>query len=282
VLLKQYEEKISVIIPTWNRAHLLVDAIESVLNQTISVFEVLVCDDGSTDNSKDVVESIADSRVKWISGARAGLPAVPRNRGIRMAQGDWIAFLDSDDIWLPGKLEAQFECLKDIGGLAISTNAIVFQVKKNLKTIFFNDDKPIKNITFSNLLLANKVITSSVLVHRSLLDRVGLFSESDLVRGIEDYDLWLRVSTFTNILYISQPLVQYRDQVEFSARAHGGSPLGQKIRGFLKYGYWIIKEYPLLFWQIVIFVQITLMNGFLQIYSKMREQAGLFYRGLSK
>jgi glycosyltransferase involved in cell wall biosynthesis len=282
VILGELDPKISVVIPTWNRADFLPDAINSVLNQTIPIYEVLICDDGSTDNSKNIAESFANARVKWLPGNHVGLPAVPRNRGIRAAKGDWIAFLDSDDIWLPGKLKMQFEYLKKTNMLAISSNALVFDVQKNSKKIFFSKSKPIKNINFSNLLSVNTVITSTVILHRSLLDRVGLFSESNMVRGIEDYDLWLRVATFSGFLYLPEPLAQYRDDVTFSARTHGGSQFSQKLRGFVNYSNWIIKTYPSLFFQIIIFLKINFMDVVSRIYYKFREVSGLLVRKMKK
>src|SRR5690606_38869541 len=100
--------KISVIIPTWNRAETLGKAISSALNQTLSPYEVIVCGvDGSPDQK--VVNSIKDPRVRWIEGGKDGLASIPRNRGIKASKGEWLAFLDSDDEWLPEKLEKQFK-----------------------------------------------------------------------------------------------------------------------------------------------------------------------------
>ncbi len=280
--LGELDPKISVVIPTWNRADFLPDAINSVLNQTIPVYEVLICDDGSTDNSKNIVESFANARVKWLPGNHVGLPAVPRNRGVRAAKGDWIAFLDSDDIWLPDKLKMQFEYLKNTNMLATSSNALVFDVQKNSKKLFFSNSKTIKNYNFSNLLSVNTIITSTVVLHRSLLDRVGLFSESNMVRGIEDYDLWLRVSTFSSFLYLPEPLAEYRDDVAFSVRAHGGSQFSQKLRGFISYSNWIIKKYPNLFLQIIVFLKINIVDIVYRIYYKFREVTGLLVRKVKK
>ncbi|MFY9338906.1 MAG: glycosyltransferase family A protein [Methanosarcina flavescens] len=96
--------EISVIIPTWNRAETLGKAISSALNQTLSPYEVLVCGvDGSPDQK--VVNSINDPRVRWIEGGKDGLASIPRNIGIKASKGEWLAFLDSDDEWLPEKLE---------------------------------------------------------------------------------------------------------------------------------------------------------------------------------
>ena len=99
---------VSVIIPVWNAERTLKATIDSVLNQTIDVTEVLVCDDGSTDSSEEIVKNYSDSRVKWLTGRRGGRPAIPRNIGINNAKCDWLAFIDSDDVWLPNKLEKQF------------------------------------------------------------------------------------------------------------------------------------------------------------------------------
>ena len=90
---------VSVIIPTWNRAHTLPRAIESVLSQSLPILEVLICDDGSTDGTAEAVMAMArqDPRIRWLPGERGGRPAIPRNRGIRESRGEWLAFLDSDD-----------------------------------------------------------------------------------------------------------------------------------------------------------------------------------------
>lgn len=100
--------KISVIIPTWNRAETLGKAISSALNQTFPPFEIVVCGvDGSPD--QEIFNLINDPRMRWIEGGRDGLASIPRNRGIKASRGEWLAFLDSDDEWLPDKLEKQLE-----------------------------------------------------------------------------------------------------------------------------------------------------------------------------
>jgi len=119
-------DSVSVVIPTWNRADRLVEAIRSALEQSAPVLEVLICDDGSTDDSAERVATLAavDPRVRWLPGARGGRPAIPRNRGIAASRGEWLAFLDSDDTWLPGKLEAQLAAARGQGCAAVSSNAL--------------------------------------------------------------------------------------------------------------------------------------------------------------
>jgi glycosyltransferase involved in cell wall biosynthesis len=99
--------KISVIIPTWNRELLIKEAIESVLNQTTPVHEIILCDDGSSDQTIEYVKNTFGKKVKILSLNHSGRPSIPRNRGIHAATGEYIAFLDSDDLWMPNKLELQ-------------------------------------------------------------------------------------------------------------------------------------------------------------------------------
>src|ERR1700733_3783442 len=117
------DSSVSVVIPTWNRAASIERAVRSALNQTHSVLEILVCDDGSTDDTKAILSSIGNEKIKFIEGTHAGRPAIPRNRGIALAKGNWIAFLDSDDAWLPEKIERQIAALTKSNCSASSTNA---------------------------------------------------------------------------------------------------------------------------------------------------------------
>src|SRR5690349_9096181 len=117
---------ISAVIPTWNRGKTIRAAVESVLAQSYPVTEILICDDGSTDDTAQVVSSIEDPRIRWLPGERSGGPAQPRNRGIENARGEWVAFLDSDDEWLPQKLERQIERIQASRCKASSCNAVRF------------------------------------------------------------------------------------------------------------------------------------------------------------
>ena len=103
---------VSIIIPTYNRAEYLKRALKSVFSQTFKDFEVLVMDDGSTDNTLEIVESFKEERIKYEWAENFGGPAAPRNRGLRFARGEYIAFLDSDDEWITDKIEKQFILLK--------------------------------------------------------------------------------------------------------------------------------------------------------------------------
>ena len=207
---------VSVIIPTWNRAKTIERAIRSTLNQTVSPLEVLVCDDGSSDNTEAIVKGIGDSRVKWIEGPRGGRPAIPRNRGIKVSQGEWFAFLDSDDEWRPEKLEKQLTFADKLGCKAVCSNASSYVPEDGIKGNLLTWHKD--RITFKDLLQDNQVICSSALIHRSLLKAVIGFPEEPEAKAIEDYTLWLRVATQTDFAFIQEPLVIYTDDPATSVR----------------------------------------------------------------
>jgi teichuronic acid biosynthesis glycosyltransferase TuaG len=200
---------VSVIIPTCNRASQLGDAIVSALSQTVPPLEVLVCDDGSTDGSDAVVRSFNDPRVKWLPGCHAGRPAVPRNRGLAQSEGEWIAFLDSDDRWVPDKLEKQLGSIRRSRCAAGCSNAQRIQLISPSTSRFLTWNKP--RVTFDDLLYTNYVVCSSAVIHRSLVPYVLGFPEDPLLTALEDYALWLRVATRTDFAYISEPLVLYQD-----------------------------------------------------------------------
>lgn len=228
---------VSVIIPTWNRAHLLKKAIESALAQTLPPLEILVCDDGSTDNSFAMVRSLNNPKVKWIVGKHTGLPAVVRNRGIKKSKSDWIAFLDSDDEWLPKKLEKQLDLIKKTNYLAVCCNAYGINSQGERKKYL---DYQKDTITFSDLIKVNYVILSSAVIHRSLLRKCLGFPEGQKFRNAPDYSLWLRVLTQTNFAYLDEILVNYLDEPEKSIRRFTKNPNLQKktiLENFLRWGW---------------------------------------------
>ena len=233
---------VSVIIPTWNRGKFLKEAVESVLKQTEHSIEVLVCDDGSDDNSSDLIKDIGDGRVHWLPGVRTGLPGPTRNRGIRNASGEWVAFLDSDDTWFPHKLEFQLRIAKTFNVLAVSSNA------KRFSPITGYSDGPLidyskDRITLNDLLSINWVICSSMLVHSSVIPILEGFPEDTKFRAIEDYAFWMRVATLTDIAYIADPLLCYRDDPGASIRAIETleeSELRKRVFG--NYLYWCLRS----------------------------------------
>lgn len=207
----------SIIIPTYNREFFLSKTIKSVLNQTLNSFELLVCDDGSTDNSEAIVKSFKDARIKWIPGANSGGPAKPRNRGIHEAKGEWLAFLDSDDLWMPQKLEKQLNILKNTNLMAVCTNARIIKNEIVMEKLYYNNGTD-KVYTFKDMIENNYVICSSMVLHNSIAKKVGGFPEHYTFNAIEDYPLWISATMLTDIYYINDPLTLYRDEPYNSIR----------------------------------------------------------------
>jgi len=227
---------VSVVIPTWNSVKTLAAAVRGALDQTHSVEEVFVCDDGSTDNSVEVVAAIQDPRVVWLPGSHSGSPGGPRNRGLAASRGEWLAICDSDDAWLPEKIEKQLKAARQAHCLAVSTNAFNVRPGAGIHPLYLNWNKP--EITFDDLLHDNPVICSSALFHRSLLEKVGGFPEEHALRSVADYTLWLRVATFTRFAYVAEPLVNYWNDPGGSLRATDDDPWSQKFLVFSNYERW--------------------------------------------
>lgn len=232
-------QTVSVVIPTWNRASTIGAAIRSVLNQTHPVHEVLICDDGSTDTTREIVNGFNDTRIQFIEGPHAGRPAVPRNRGIRVAQSEWIAFLDSDDEWTPHKLEMQFKDLDRTGTKASCTNAVRVVPGASDHGKYLNTFH--RRFHLAVLLQTNFVICSSVLVSKELLLKVGGFPEDESLRAVEDYALWLRIATLTDFVYNPEALTVYLDDSNNSIR-EGSKEFVQKENVMKNLYEWYAQE----------------------------------------
>lgn len=198
----------SVIIPTYNRSGKAKRAVESVLSQTFTDFEILVMDDGSTDDTADVIKSIADPRITYQWDTNYGGPAKPRNRGIAIAKGKWICFLDADDWWVPGKLETCYQVISETTDLVYHDLFLVdgeSESKKNLKS-----RKLQKPVLIDLLVGGNTIANSSVVVRKSLLDRIGGINEDKAIIAAEDFDAWLKIAAITDQFeYIPQNLGYY-------------------------------------------------------------------------
>jgi glycosyltransferase involved in cell wall biosynthesis len=193
---------LSVIIPSHNRAVYLKEAIDSVLCQVPKPLEVIVVDDGSTDGTWQILNSY-NSSIAAIRQPRMGVSGA-RNAGIRRAKGEWIAFLDSDDLWLPGKLAAQVDYLHRSPSPGIcQTQEIWIRNGKRLNPSKVHK-KP-QGECFTLLLERCLVSPSAVMIHRAIFDEVGLFDES--LPACEDYDLWLRIGCRYPVGLIDKSLI---------------------------------------------------------------------------
>jgi len=202
---------VSVVIPTYNHANELKVALESIINQTITSWEVWVINNHSEDNTIEVIESFNDSRIHYVDFHNNGIIAKSRNEGIRRSSGDIIAFLDSDDIWLPKKLEKQLNHIKADGICSIASEEIpVGDVIYSRKYSFFPPKEEFHDYSYHEIALRNRVATSSLITKKEHLLKLEGFDESLDFRFIEDWELWLRMSTIGNIRILSEPLIKYR------------------------------------------------------------------------
>lgn len=208
---------VSVIIPSYNSSSVILETINSALNQTYKNFEIIVVDDGSLDDTEKIVKNIKDDRIQYHRQNHKGCPAAARNTGIRRAKGEYIAFLDSDDIWLPDKMSKQLSILKDRKDiLAVASNLFRFpkeQVKglfafRNGKLLLFSD----KVISFKYMLKKSIVCNSSVILRRELFDEIGYLDERMELKAVEDYDYLLRILDYKDhsVFVLKDVLVGYR------------------------------------------------------------------------
>lgn len=194
---------VSVIIPTYQRSNKLKKTLSSVLDQTFENYEILVMDDGSTDNTREVVNSFNDSRINYNWQQNTGGPAKPRNDGIKIAKGDWIAFLDDDDEWTKDKLsEISKKINEEIDFIyhdytSITSNTNLNKSKSELvKSSFLRSPK------FLDLLLnGNKIGISTVVVRKKLLLQVDSFNENVKIAPCADYNAWLKIARITEKFY---------------------------------------------------------------------------------
>ncbi|MFA5864845.1 MAG: glycosyltransferase [Phycisphaerae bacterium] len=195
----------SVIIPCYNGSPFITEAIQSVLNQTVPVMEIIVVDDGSTDDSAAIAERFGPP-VRVIRQKNAGVSEA-RNRGIREAKGEWIAFLDADDLWQSDKLEKQFSKTKQ-GYDFVYCDAINFGACENLPLRRMDYTTLHEGNVFERLIVRNFVTTSGVVVRRAILERTELFNTRFFLA--EDWALWLRLATLIPFGCVHESLVRYR------------------------------------------------------------------------
>ena len=202
---------ISVVIPTYNSENFITKTLETVCSQTYNNYEVIVSDDGSTDNTVKTVRAVFDRyghrENKVLINSHEGAAAA-RNRGIEVANGDWISFLDSDDLWFEKKLSMVADCILQNEVDVICHSVIEKSSEKEILVKRY-DFHNYKVSPFLSLYRSNSLGTSAVTVKKNLLVEAGLFDKSLPVA--HDYDLWLRVAMIPNIRigFIREPLVYY-------------------------------------------------------------------------
>lgn len=202
------QARVSVIIPVYNAGECLREAVQSVLSQTFRSVEIILVDDGSTDSITQTMIRSFGRRVRVVRQPNAG-PASARNLGIRHASGEWIAFLDQDDLWTPEKLATQLNVAESTGADIIYTNARNFGELDRVAELRNDPCQMPSGDVFESLLLDNMLTMAGVMVRASLFRSVGLFRSE--VDGVDDWDMWLRASAAgAQFAAVPEPLTLYR------------------------------------------------------------------------
>ncbi|MBN1870654.1 MAG: glycosyltransferase [Candidatus Omnitrophica bacterium] len=225
---------ISVIMPTYNYAQYLSRAIDSVLAQTYKDFEIIVIDDGSTDHTKEVLRPYMD-KIRYVYQQNQGIAAA-RNRGIKEAQGKWIAFLDSDDSWVPEKLAIQADIMVKDPSVGLIYGKVTLFREDGTRVEVYPTREPGRNAQE----LAERLgylPTSTIMASKDLVLQVGLFDE-DLPTS-EDLDLWVRIARVAKIHEVDSPILA-RHYI------HGSNITSNEMKmyeGWVKFHYKVLREY---------------------------------------
>ncbi len=226
--------KVSVIIPTYNFARLLPRTIKSVLNQTLQDFELIIVDDGSTDDTREVVGGFVgiDPRVRYVYQKNSGAPARPTNTGIQESDGEYIAILQHDDEWFPEKIEKQvsfFENSKNPNPGFIGCHAVIVKpdgsTRKQLLT---------KSLNLARDLLGTNVVPypSAVMVKKEVFRDIGLFDEK--FRIADDWDMWLRIAQKYRFDFVDSVLFKYHIHGNNITRVASATKNARELEHFIQ------------------------------------------------
>lgn len=209
---------VSVIIPTFNRCSLLQRALESIGGHSAGAPEIIVVDDGSTDDTAAMVR-LGFPAVRYVYQANKGVSAA-RNKGLLLATGEWLAFLDADDVWLPGKLETQMQLLQRMPDYKVCHTEERW-IRNGVRVNQMNKHQKAGGWIFRHCLPLCAMSPSSVVIHASVFDAVGCFDPTLPV--CEDYDLWLRITARYPVLFIKQPqIIKYGGHPDQLSRQYWG------------------------------------------------------------
>lgn len=205
--------EVSIIMPAYNASQFISESINSVINQTFTNWELIIIDDGSTDNTREIVQTfvVTDNRIKYL-WQQNGKQSKARNYGISISKGNWIAFLDADDFWLPEKLDRQLRTLLDYKVDFAFSNGFCLDQETRLTTDYNSVNGIFSGFELYRIIYKHNYIPIlSVIFRRSLINKIGLFDENLLVQGCEDWDYWLRMcKSDTKFLGMDERLFTYR------------------------------------------------------------------------
>ena len=218
--------KASIIVPAYNAAQYISKTLDSILNQSFQDFEIVIIDDGSSDQTASIIDQYDDPRIRYHHQANSGKPAIPRNRAIKKARGEFIFIFDSDDIMLPEKLATTIECMEqtpqaglaftgfaciDEGGHVINPDFLApYETLHSLEKIAVSDNAYLIQAreALKGLAVSNYLGTSGVAIRRGVFEQVGGFDED--VRNSDDYLMWQAIASCYGFIYIPAIFHQYR------------------------------------------------------------------------
>ncbi len=225
---------VSIIIPAYNASRWISETLNSVLEQDYENIEILVVNDGSTDDTESIVLSFGN-KVKCLNKQNGGQSSA-RNFGINAAMGEYIAFIDSDDLWVKNKLKLQIELLETTGLKWIYSDGIAFESNtKNELFKFSEKSKQYEGNILVELFNSCFIPMPTLVVHRSIFSIVGLFNEKEEMRNREDWEMWLRIAAVYPIALIRLPLAFYRVH---NYSVTGSESINQRMEGNIL----VIKE----------------------------------------
>ncbi len=220
---------VSVIIPAYNASEWISETLDSILSQSFKDYEIIVVNDGSTDNTVEVVECFMN-RVKCISKLNGG-QASARNIGIKEGKGKYVAFIDSDDLWAPDKLYLEVGLLEKSKLKWVYSDAIAFDSKKRTNLYKYSEvQRHYEGDILEPLFKSCFIPSPTPIVEKSVFANIGLFNENSNMRNREDWDMWLRIAAVYPIAYVPKPLAYYRVH---SASATGGEDRISALKGYV-------------------------------------------------
>ena len=207
--------KVSVVIPAYNAVDYLIKTLENVFDQTFTDFEVIVIDDGSSDRTIESISNLTNPNLKIVRQANQGV-AVARNKGIELASGEYIAFLDSDDLWHPTKLEKQVQCLDTNPEVGL-VNTWIKNIDEHGNELSIVQAPEVEGNVWNQIIEENIILCGSIpMIRRSCFEKVGVFDFELL--SAEDWDMWIRLAAKYSFALVKEPLVLYRQHLKSKSR----------------------------------------------------------------
>jgi len=227
------ENLVSIIMPTYNHGHFISRALDSVIDQTYPFWEMIIVDNYSTDDTSKIISSYLDPRIRFLKINNKGIIGLSRNKGLEHAKGSWIAFLDSDDWWEKSKLEIAVKQIKK-GATLVYHDIFLESIKTNYLQRRISKKYQVKTPVLVDLLIReNPIATSTVLVRRDVLIKVGGMSEDPTMVGAEDLNTWLKIAKMTEkFVHIPKALGGYRMHPDGISKKDMSEPMRAAMSDF--------------------------------------------------